>query len=230
MGKTQDPFSGFGANEPTCQLPEVIFQHLGAFTELGQTKICLYFLWRQSHADDKLVTLRRNDLLLDLDLMSNFGQPEELDNALLLAVQSGFILAYDDGTGNPAYCVNTPQGKEFIRAVAEGREMISVSPASINKRPNIYELYEQNFGLLTPMVGQILAGLEAEYPPGWIVDAMAVGVKMNKKNLKYIEAILKRWKEEGRGEKPVRPDPEKSSAGDESRRKLEQFLGNRKHK
>ena len=62
---------------------------------------------------------------------------------------------------------------------------------------NIFELYEQNIGLLTPMVADALKAAETEYPPGWIAAAFEEAVKANARNLKYIEAILKRWKVEG---------------------------------
>jgi hypothetical protein len=47
------------------------------------------------------------------------------------------------------------------------------------------------------MVADALKAAETEYPPGWIAAAFEEAVKANARNLKYIEAILKRWKVEG---------------------------------
>lgn len=71
--------------------------------------------------------------------------------------------------------------------------------------PNIYTLYEQNIGALTPMIADVLDDAQKTYPePGWIADVIALAVTNNKRNWKYCEAILKRWKIEGKdsGEKP----------------------------
>jgi DNA replication protein DnaD len=46
---------------------------------------------------------------------------------------------------------------------------------------------------------------------------------LNKRSWKYIEAILRRWKEEGRAEKQDRRDTE-ARRGDDVLRKVEEFL------
>jgi len=46
---------------------------------------------------------------------------------------------------------------------------------------------------------------EGLYTDEWIADVIEIAVKNNKRNWKYCEAILKRWKEEGRhGQKDQR--------------------------
>jgi DnaD/phage-associated family protein len=66
-------------------------------------------------------------------------------------------------------------------------------------RPNIFALYEQNIGPLTPMLADLLRDAEATYPADWIADAMKIAVENNKRNWRYVEAILKSWATEGRG-------------------------------
>ena len=69
---------------------------------------------------------------------------------------------------------------------------------------NIFTLYEQNIGLLTPMIALSLGDAEEMYGPVWIGDAIKIAVENNKRNWKYCEAILKRWATEGKddGMKP----------------------------
>jgi DnaD/phage-associated family protein len=67
-------------------------------------------------------------------------------------------------------------------------------------KPNIYKLYEENIAPLTPMVAERLNAIEADFPDGWFKDACVEAVKMNKRNLAYIEAILQNWKDKGRGD------------------------------
>lgn len=66
------------------------------------------------------------------------------------------------------------------------------------ERPNIFVLYEQNIGLLTPMIASQLEDAADQYSMDWIESAFSEAVQLNKRNWKYISAILRRWKTEGR--------------------------------
>ncbi|HEY1348396.1 MAG TPA: DnaD domain protein [Ktedonobacteraceae bacterium] len=66
------------------------------------------------------------------------------------------------------------------------------------ERPNIFQLYEQNIGLLTPMLVSQLEDAQDRYPADWIESAFNEAVQRNKRNWKYISAILRRWETEGR--------------------------------
>ena len=76
-------------------------------------------------------------------------------------------------------------------------------------RQNIFRLYEENIGPLTPLIADALKDAEETYSPEWIAEAIDLAVRNNKRSWRYCEAILKRWKEEGRGEKQDRRDSEK---------------------
>jgi DNA replication protein len=73
---------------------------------------------------------------------------------------------------------------------------------------NIFRLYEENIGPLTPMLAEALREAEREYPPAWLEDAIRIAVKNNKRNWNYIQAILRRWQREGRDERKDRGDAE----------------------
>ena len=66
------------------------------------------------------------------------------------------------------------------------------------ERPNIFVLYEQNIGLLSPLIADDLKDAAAQYPAEWIEEAFRLAVQYNKRNWKYIRAILRRWETEGR--------------------------------
>jgi DNA replication protein len=73
-----------------------------------------------------------------------------------------------------------------------GRMLIEV------ERPTIFLLYEQNVGLLTPLVAEELREAEERYPAEWIEEAFRVAIQQNKRKWSYIRAILKRWETEGK--------------------------------
>ena len=63
---------------------------------------------------------------------------------------------------------------------------------------NIFSLYEQNIGMITPMIAEELKEAEKLYPPQWIEEAFKEAVTLNKRSWKYIARILERWASEGK--------------------------------
>jgi DnaD/phage-associated family protein len=78
------------------------------------------------------------------------------------------------------------------------RESIEESTTIGKDSKNIFTLYESNIGVLTSIMADTLQDAEKTYPAGWIVDAITLAVTNNKRNWKYCEAILKRWKVSGK--------------------------------
>ena len=75
-------------------------------------------------------------------------------------------------------------------------------PAAVVENP--FSVYEQNIGPLVPVIAERIKLAEKDYSTAWVVDAMCVAVRRNKRRWDYVEGILKRWYSEGRddGEKP----------------------------
>ena len=101
------------------------------------------------------------------------------------------------------YFLNTAKGRQSVAAIRQGKlaELQSIVPEEARlhvERPNIFVLYEQNFGLMTAMIADQLRDLEKSYPPDWIVEAMEISLLNNKRHLNYIRAILRRWETEGK--------------------------------
>ncbi len=67
------------------------------------------------------------------------------------------------------------------------------------ERPNIFTLYEQNIGLLAPLVAEELRDAGERYPWDWIEAAFREATQQNKRKWSYIRAILKRWETDGKG-------------------------------
>ncbi len=89
------------------------------------------------------------------------------------------------------------------------------------ERPNVFRLYEQNIGVLTPLIAdQLMEAIEL-FPERWIEDAIGEAVSLNRRNWRYIQRILERWGTEGRGDETYRRnqgpagfvDPEKYLRG-----------------
>jgi DnaD/phage-associated family protein len=63
---------------------------------------------------------------------------------------------------------------------------------------NIFVLYEQNIGIITPLIAEELKEAERLYPPQWIEEAFKEAVTLNKRSWRYIARILERWASEGK--------------------------------
>ncbi len=103
------------------------------------------------------------------------------------------------------YFLNTAKGRQSVAAIRQGMlaELRGVVPDEARlqvERPNIFVLYEQNFGLMTAMIADQLRDLEKSYPPDWITEAMEIALLNNKRHLNYIRGILRRWETEGKDE------------------------------
>jgi DnaD/phage-associated family protein len=72
---------------------------------------------------------------------------------------------------------------------------------------NVFAIYTQNIGALSPLLSDELAEVEKEDKEGWFEDAVKEALGKNVRNLKYIKAILARWKVEGRGDKRTKVEP-----------------------
>ena len=70
----------------------------------------------------------------------------------------------------------------------------SLQPPTIN----IFALYDQNIGIITPMIAEELKEAEKIYPLQWIEEAFKEAVVLNKRSWRYIARILERWASEGK--------------------------------
>ncbi len=160
------------------------------------------------------------DRVLARVLVRDGSDPQAaIDRALMSAVRRGtFLSGLVKGTGasERVYALNTePDRRAMARVVTKtslgGEEVPPSAQEEPSERPNIFGLYEDNIGLLSPMIAEELKHTEAAYPHGWIEDAFREAVSNNKRSLRYITAILERWERDGRGDgRPLRY-PKKNS-------------------
>ena len=161
--------------------------------------------------------LRRSALRADRTLIQALrtaGKAEptvQLDGALETACARGTFLCLPVEAENgpdACYFLNTSANQQLIQRVQAGEQQLgplaavrSAGPPPPLPRPGIYELYEQNVGLLTPLIAEELREAEASYPADWIEEAFREAVAYNKRNWRYIRRILDNWATRGRGER-----------------------------
>jgi len=205
-------FNGFTDSESFTPVPDSFFHELlTGIDNLAELKVTLYLLWRITHMENQFRCLCRSEIAEDGSFMSGISA-EELDSGLEKAVSRGSLLRVETPEGG-FYFLNSPRGRANAEAMSKGDWRASARPASAppGESPNIFKLYEQNIGPLAPLLADALKAAEAEYPPEWIKEAMEEAVRRNKRNWKYVEAILRGWKEGGRNEGKNGQDADKDS-------------------
>jgi DNA replication protein len=188
--------------------------------DLYELKLTLYVIWRLDRMEQPIRYLRLEDAVRDERFMNGMGNTKEaaettLPRAFELAVRRGTLLQgqYRGQTKlETLYFLNSPKGRAAMDGLAKGSWQPSTEgPPPVElapEPPNIFRLYEENIGPLTPMLAEALREAEREYPPAWLEDAIQIAVKNNKRNWNYIQAILRRWQREGRDERKDRRDAE----------------------
>lgn len=186
-------FKGFVDSETFTQLPDKFFHELlKEIDDVAELKVTAYFLWRAGHMDGPFRALSRmNFNVKELGLNA-----KEIKRGLEKAVKRGSLLTVRR-EAEVYFLLNSPRGRAGVEAIESGKWSPSASSPPM-ERPNVFRLYEENIGPLTPMIADALKDAEENYHAEWIAEAIELAVKNNKRNWKYCEAILKRWKDEGR--------------------------------
>jgi len=202
-------FKGFSDSESFTQLPDTFFQKLLVEIEdVAELKVTLLFLWRVQHMEGPFRALCQTDFEEKALGLSS----DEVAVGLESAVQRGSILRAEH-EADVFYFLNSPRGRAAAEAFMQGnwRESAKIMSAPVVEHPNVFKLYEENIGPLTPMIADTLKDAEKTYSQEWIAEALEIAVKNNIRNWKYVEAILKRWKEKGKYEGKDRQDAGKGS-------------------
>lgn len=186
-------FKGFTDSESFTQIPDKFFQQLlKEMDDMSELKVTLYVLWRAAQMEGPFRALTR----MDFDVKEVGLGAEEITHGLEKAVQRGSLLRAKKDAA-VYFLLNSPGGRAAIQALESGVWNPKADSVLPLERPNVFKLYEENIGPLTPLIADALKDAEALYSDAWIAEAIELAVKNNKRNWKYCEAILKRWKEEG---------------------------------
>jgi DNA replication protein len=218
------PFGGFatGKGRPTPIPAQFFSELLPQVDDLGELKLTLYILWNLGQQEGSLRFVRYADLRADAALLVTLAlQPETavgiLDQSLQRALQRGTLLSAAAQIGrqqDTVYFLNSARGRAALRALQQGEllsELAQRLPVNLApERPNIYRLYEENIGPLTPLMAETLTDAGNTYSSEWIEDAIRLAVHKNARHWRFVEAVLRSWKEKGR-HGTNRQDPEKDS-------------------
>jgi DnaD/phage-associated family protein len=156
--------------------------------DLAELKVVLYvaylILRKQERPLSDIIGVTYKELKAESYRLSAELSEETIRHALDLAVEHGTLLHSTlniNGVPEDVYSLTAQMYR--------GRQTSTI---------NIFVLYEQNIGMITPMIAEELKEAEKLYPPQWIEEACKEAVTLNKRSWKYIARILERWASEGK--------------------------------
>jgi len=222
MMKAQKVFSGFEEeNIPSIAVPRLFIEELMRdITDINEIKVILTVFRLLQLGDGRVKYIRITDLIQDENLVSGLicdgdDCTNVIHNAVHKSVERGILLIgiyHQQQEEETLIFLNTPLGRASVEALAKGHWKIDPRIPQVipqpSDLPNIFKLYENHIGPLTPMIVETLKDAEQTYPFSWIEEAIRLAVENNKRSWRYVAAILKRWKEEGKGERKTGQDSE----------------------
>lgn len=196
------------------QLPNEFFtRDLPRIRDLAELKVLLT-VYRLTAATASAPFVEELALLAEPDLVQGLrlrGATRTPDDDILRGIELGLahdtLLRFRSGDADtPTYwlALATPENRRRLTRLQRGELSLphadaGASPIEVD-RPNVFRLYEQNVGLVTPIIAdQLIEALEL-YPESWIEAAIEEAVSYNRRNWRYIQRILERWATGGRGD------------------------------
>jgi len=214
-------FAGFpDGKQPYTPVPNAFFSELlPDIDHLAELKVTLHVLWLLTQKSGARRYVSDGELAADsrfLEGLASQGMPPQaaLQDALERAVARRILLKVTTGEDQGQkdwYFVNTEKGRQAVEELLAGKWSPTESGHPVHleaHRPNIFVLYEQNIGPLTPLLSEELMEAEDTYPAEWIEDAFRESVELNKRSWRYILRILERWHAEGKGDETSRRSDE----------------------
>jgi DnaD/phage-associated family protein len=222
---SNNEFTGFPARMQFTPVPNVflgsLLPQIDDPAELKVTLLVFASVYRKK-GYPRFVTV--GELLADRGIQLSLGSsPETLEpalrGALSAAVTRGTLRHVSlerGGELEDLYFINDEAGRQAIakieggELVIPGRKISRTPPPVTGELPDIFTLYEQNIGMLTPMIADEIREAIKQYPESWLREAIKEAVDLNKRNWRYIAAIMERWSTEGKGSGTSQRDTKKT--------------------
>jgi len=218
-------FGGFPNSGLATTVPNLFFARvLPEIESVEELVVSVYFFYAQSTGGrgqdgavrrPRYVTLREleGDRTLMRTLARVCGSDGEALRAGLDAAVRRRTLAKcvvkTAGGDEDLYVVNNPVNREALEQL-DGRqiEVAPLPPADAERVSNVFTLYEENIGNITPLIAEDLKEAEETYPLEWVREAIKEAVLANKRSWRYVHSILKRWETEGPDYEESERDPQ----------------------
>jgi DnaD/phage-associated family protein len=224
-------FDGFPANMQFTPVPNLFMNKLMPNMDIHELK-CMLHIFQAIYAkkgSPRYVSL--SELIANASLIAGMQDTNKPANEIVVeslasAVERKIILSVEVTNENGReylYFLNTQNDRQSVKRIHDGEFKLPnievAKPVFVPIKPrDVFCLYEENIGLLTPMIAEELKDALTQYSEEWVCNAIREAVYANKRNWRYISRILERWTSEGRRngthrQNTAQEDPDKYISG-----------------
>ncbi len=175
----------------------------------SELKVTLHIFYRLRRQRGTPRRISWDELLADQELrqglraVSSVRRVEELlAEGLEAAVQRTTLLHLAQPSAGRLvnwYLVHTASNRAWIEQMAQtAAPLVPNDEQPSAQRPSLMKLYEQNIGLITPLLLDELREVEETYPYEWVEEAMREAVRANVRSWRYVRKVLEKWGTHGR--------------------------------
>jgi len=166
--------------------------------DLNTLKCILRALDILAKTDNQTTPIKQKRLLKDDLLLQCIGEPNKIMKALQHALQIGLLSQHVDLDNEIEYRLIYSDVNDYNQNKKQKLDDHNLHVQPSSQSAGIFKLYEENIGLLTPLVAESLAEAENRYSSQWILEAFKLAITRNKRSWAYISRILERWFIEGK--------------------------------
>ena len=216
-------FEEFPDQSGFVSIPNILFSSiLENLEEIAILKLAFRITFLIQRQSGKVRFITTNSLLADPSLVLSIASSDV--NAFEKVVRSGIQTCIElgiflkttvetDSRKEELLFLNNNHNKEVIHKITNGEIQVPNLPEAspvpeFAPRPNIFKIYEESIGMLTPIIAERLKELEEEFPDTWLYEAIKEASIQNHMRLSYVEGILRRWRQDGRGYRTSRGNSE----------------------
>lgn len=210
-------FQGFPAHPDYVAIPRVFFSDLlPTIQDMVELQVTLHLFRLLGAKRGYPRAVLEQELHLDRALVAALARGAEsadvqatIARGIAAAVDRGTFLRVTTAAGALSLLLNTLQDRRAAEALAQGRLAPAAYSGAARPLPvplpaqDIFSLYEECVGSLTPLIVERLQEAEQEYPAAWVKEAFQIAVEQNRRSWRYVERILQRWQTEGRDDGTV---------------------------
>ncbi len=219
-------FNGFPARMLFTPIPNLVFSSLmPQITDIAELKVLLTIFELIYPKKGSLRFVTGHELLGHSEITGSEGKPaqEILRKALegLENKQAILHLASTNGDKkDDVYFLNNEANRMAVEKIKSGEiklpglKLEAHVPEDTAAPSDIFTVYEENIGMLTPLLADELKEAQKEYPENWIKDAIKEAVAQNKRSWRYISRIMEHWSVEGKDDGTHRGNPKKNTDPD----------------
>lgn len=192
----------------------VLGRVLAGVEDVGVIKLIFRAVWLLERQSGYPRIISVEQLRTDRVVSVVFGDASAFDRALGYAVECGILVRiWVDGVER--LMLNTESARRASTEVGVNGESDEEdgwdSPAVRSVEANAFRAYEENIGVLSPMIREsILSSLE-DFTDEEITEAIRIAVENESRSWSFVSGVLRRWAREGVPDEPRTKYPSRRS-------------------